>query len=107
MNATCVKVQIEDNEEPLCFRVQYRVDREKTEITFPNGIQKEFPTWDVKGVRQAFFKSEYLIPPDEYLRNNGRTLTNYGITPGNVADFIADLARKPQYEYLFLPKGAK
>ena len=106
-----------DSESPaINGTIKFSIDEPemKTEIVFPTGKTVIFDSWDVKGVRKCYFLSEVLRQnslisgtaehkDEEVINSIACTIarSDYGVTPDDVARFVAELAEKPKNEYLF------
>jgi hypothetical protein len=106
-----------DPESPVINNtVKFSIDEPemKTEIVFPTGKNVVFDSWDVKGVRKSYFLSEVLRQnslisgtaehkDEEVVNSIACTIarSDYGVTPDDVARFVAELATKPKNECLF------
>lgn len=67
---------------------KYRVRELNTEFRLPGGGILTFTNWDVKGVRERFYKEEYLNPEVHYNMPKETELSEFGITAVDVQKFI-------------------
>jgi hypothetical protein len=72
------------------IKYQYEVGKLETNIT-ESGRTQTFPNWDVKGVREMYYRETYIDVTEEEYLSTIRILgpdADYGITPENVKTFI-------------------
>ncbi len=67
---------------------KYRVRELETEFRIPSGATLTFMNWDVKGVRERFYREEYLNPEVHYNMPKETELSEFGITAVDVRRFI-------------------
>jgi len=67
---------------------KYRVRELETEFRTPNGESLTFTNWDVKGVRERFYRDEYLNPEVHYNQPKEVEMSEFGITASDVRKFI-------------------
>jgi len=74
---------------------RFRVKPLETDFMFADGSVKTFTNWDVKGVRERFYKDEYVVVPvEEYLlisATTGETM-EHGIKGSDIRKFIESKA---------------
>jgi hypothetical protein len=103
LRSVTVKFRIDDYPEQTA-NVRYRVFETETEITFPKGDKRIFKNWDVRNVRESFFKEEIMQQHSAEEGASTRSkieLVEHGIRPCDVTRFVASLAQKSRYESLF------
>jgi len=102
-NGTLRQVKVNDR------TYKYRVVSElSTEVTMPDGKTITATNWDVKGVREAFYRDEYLNPEIHYNLPKGDEVVEFGIRPADVTRFITDgIERNPDlFDPIEIAEGA-
>ncbi len=61
-----------------------------TEFRFPNGETVTFPNWDVLGVRESYYREEYLDPEVHYNRPKETESSEFGVKASDIRRFIED-----------------
>ncbi len=103
LHTITVQYQFDSECPVMSTTVKYRVLSEEleTEIIFPNGTEKIFKNWDVRGVRERSFREDVLqegVPADMVDWVDGGEA---GVRPSDVQRFCADLAKRSVYESWF------
>lgn len=73
-------------------QVRFIVRKLETEIHIFGSVIK-VPNWDIKGVREPFYREEYVsVPVEEYLRSvvAQEELVEYGIKASDVKRYILE-----------------
>jgi hypothetical protein len=69
---------------------KYRIAELRTEFHLPSGETMTCPNWDVKGVRERFFREEYLDPEVHYNQPKESEPSEFGIKASDVRRFVED-----------------
>ncbi len=67
---------------------KYRIGELETEFRMPTGETLTFTNWDVKGVRERFYREEYLDPEVHYNQPKETEPSDFGIRASDVRNFI-------------------
>jgi hypothetical protein len=67
---------------------KYRIGELETEFRLPNGETLTYPNWDVKGVRERFFREEYLNPEVHYNQPKESESSEFGLKASDVKKFV-------------------
>ena|SRR5271157_4918193 len=67
---------------------KYRIRETETEFRLPGGDTLAFTNWDVKGVRERFYREEFLNPEVHYNQPKESEPSEFGITATDVRKFI-------------------
>jgi len=67
---------------------KYRISELETEFLLPGGKSMTFTNWDVKGVRERFYREEYLNPEVHYNQPKEPEPSEFGIRASDVLNFI-------------------
>ena|SRR5271166_1274410 len=59
-----------------------------TEFRLPGGSTLTFANWDIKGVRERFYREEYLNPEVHYNLPKETELSEFGVTAVDIRAFI-------------------
>ena len=103
LRSITVKFRIDDYPEQTAS-VKYRVFEQETEITFPKGDKRTFKNWDVRNLRESYFKEEVMQQHSVEEGASTRSkieLIEHGVRPCDVIRFVGELAQQPRYESLF------
>jgi len=69
---------------------KYRVGQLSTELTMPDGKTMTVTNWDVKGVRERWYRDEYVNPEVHYNQPKETELSEFGIKQDDVRRYIAE-----------------
>ena len=69
---------------------KYRIGELETEFRLPSGETLTYPNWDVKGVRERFFREEYLDPEIHYNQPKESEPSEFGLKASDVRKFVED-----------------
>lgn len=61
-----------------------------TEFRLPSGVTVTFPNWDVMGIRERFYREEYLDPEVHYNQPKQVEPSEFGVKASNIRKFIED-----------------
>jgi hypothetical protein len=67
---------------------KYRIKELETEFRLPGGETLAFTNWDVKGVRERFYREEFLDPEVHYNQPKESEPSEFGVTASDVKRFI-------------------
>jgi hypothetical protein len=67
---------------------KYRIGELETEFRLPSGETLTYPNWDVKGVRERFFREEYLDPEIHYNQPKESEPSEFGLKASDVKKFV-------------------
>lgn len=67
---------------------KYRIKELETEFRLPSGEALTFTNWDVKGVRERFYREEFLDPEIHYNQPKETEPSEFGLTASDVKSFI-------------------
>lgn len=67
---------------------KYRIGELETEFRTPSGETLTYPNWDVKGVRERFFREEYLDPEIHYNQPKESEPSEFGLKASDVKKFV-------------------
>lgn len=67
---------------------KYRIKELETEFRLPGGETIVFTNWDVKGVRERFYREEFLDPEVHYNQPKETEPSEFGVTASDVKRFI-------------------
>jgi hypothetical protein len=101
LHSITVKFRIDDYPEQTA-NIKYRVFETETEIIFPKGEKRTFKNWDVRNLRESYFREEIMQQhnADESIRSKAE-LVEHGVRLCDVQAFISKLAANPRYENFF------
>jgi hypothetical protein len=69
---------------------KYRIGELETEFRLPSCETLTYPNWDVKGVRERFFREEYLDPEIHYNQLKETEPSEFGLKASDVRKFVED-----------------
>ena len=67
---------------------KYRIGELETEFRLPGGETLTYPNWDVKGVRERFFREEYLDQEIHYNQPKESESSEFGLKASDVKKFV-------------------
>lgn len=86
---------------------KYRVGELSTDLTMPDGKVLTVTNWDIKGVRERWYRDEYVNPEVHYNLPKETEIVEYGIRAEDVRRYIAEGIKRDEDTFDPLPAVAE
>ena len=86
---------------------KYRVGEISTDLTLPNGKVLTVANWDIKGVRERWYRDEYVNPDVHYNLPKETEIVEHGIRAEDIRRYIAEGIKRDEDTFDPLPPVAE
>ena len=86
---------------------KYRVSQLSTDLTMPDGKVLTVTNWDIKGVRERWYRDEYVNPEVHYNLPKETEIVEFGIRAEDVRRYIAEGIKRDEDTFDPLPVVAE